>query len=94
MKDLQPERKTLGDFNQHFWLLRSVSQGAGIDLGEAMREGRITALDYATVVTRCRGAGCANACALWLANNGQRSGEIPEFCANRPILQQLKAQIR
>lgn len=94
MRDLGPERRPLGDFNQHFWLLRSVAQEAGIDLGEAMREGRITALDYAATVTRCRGAGCANACALWLANNRHRKGDTPEFCANRPILQQLKAQIR
>lgn len=94
MKDLEPERRPLGDFTQHFWLLRSVSRVAGVDLGEAMREGRISVLDYASVVTRCRSAGCANACALWLANNGHTRGETPEFCANRPILEQLQAQIR
>lgn len=84
----------MGDFKQHFWLLRSVALEAGVDLGEAMREGRITALDYAKVVTQCRRAGCANACALWLSQPDRPAGQAPEFCANRPILEHLRDKTR
>lgn len=80
-----------GDFDQHFWQLRSVAKVAGIDLGEAMREGRINASDYVAIVTRCHLAGCGQACALWLANSSGVIGEIPEFCANKQALEQLRS---
>ncbi|MEP1328569.1 DUF6455 family protein [Pseudophaeobacter sp.] len=83
-------RGLLGDFNRHFWQLRSVARVAGIDLGEAMREGQISESDYAAIVTRCRGAGCAQACAQWLANSSGAQREIPEFCVNRAELERLR----
>lgn len=91
MSDIAGERVVLGDFNRHFWQLRSVAKLAGIDLGEAMREGRLSALEYAEIVTRCRGAKCVLPCAQWLAQSGEETnGKIPEYCANKNSLESLR----
>ncbi|MEP2716823.1 DUF6455 family protein [Pseudophaeobacter sp.] len=92
MRDWQVERGSLGDFNRHFWQLRAVAKLAGADLGDAMREGRISTGDYAAMVTRCRSANCLQACVQWLANPAATKGDIPEFCLNRPALEQLRAR--
>ncbi len=44
----------LGDPAKHFWLTRSVARAMGLSLSEAMAEDRLSALDYADLVTRCR----------------------------------------
>lgn len=90
MRDLAGERLALGDFNQHFWQLRSMAKLAGIDLGEAMREGLINTLDYAEIVTRCRGSACAAPCSQWLAQSADHNGTLPEFCANKDALERLR----
>lgn len=90
MRDTAQDRVALGDFNQHFWQLRAVAKQAGIDLGDAMREHKLTPLDYAAIVTRCRGAGCSQACAQWLSQSAGVNREIPDFCANKTCLERLR----
>lgn len=90
MREQRAGPRAMGDFNQHFWQLRALARSADLDLGEAMREHRISAMDYAAIVTRCRAAGCAQRCALWLAANAHLKGEIPEFCVNKEALEALR----
>ena len=51
--------RPMGDTRAHFWLMMRMSKTVGVDLGEALREGRLSARSYADAVTRCRG--CDNA---------------------------------
>jgi len=91
MRNTWGQSKALGDFNQHFWQLRAMAKVSGVDLGEAMREHRLSAMGYAEIVTRCRASGCAEPCALWLAAHAHEEKPLPEFCANRTALEELRS---
>jgi hypothetical protein len=81
----------LGDIERHFWLTRSVAKAMGVNLSEAMAERRLSTDDYANMVTRCRAAGCQDACQRWLAaQTGPRAEGPPEYCANANIHKQLR----
>ena len=92
MKDWRVEHKALGEFNPHFKQLRAVAKRAGVDLGEAMHEGRITAQEYSESINRCRAASCLQACAYWLEDPAQGQIPVPEFCANRAAFERLGAK--
>lgn len=80
----------LGSIFRHLWLLRAVAESAGIDLSAALHEGRLSGLEYARMVTSCRGAGCSNSCALWLSARQAGEGAVPEFCPSADLLERLK----
>lgn len=69
--------------NRHFWITRSVARVMGINLSEAMSDGRLTAEEYAEMVAVCANCGRANTCHLWLARQLDQAGEPPEGCPNR-----------
>ena len=80
----------LGEFEKHFWLTRSVARCMKVSLSEAMAEGRLSADDYAQMVTRCRASGCSEACAHWLSSQQSKAENAPEFCANATTLNALR----
>lgn len=82
-------RTPLGDIEKHFWLTRSMARCMGVSLTEAMVEGKLSARDYAVMVTRCRAADCSDACQVWLATQQVRAQTAPEFCANARMLNDL-----
>jgi hypothetical protein len=79
----------LADINAHFWLTRGVARAMDISLSEAMAQHRLSAEDYAAMVTACRAAGCAEACAAWLAQTPGPTDEPPPFCAHADQLRAL-----
>ncbi len=83
-------RATLGPINRHFWLTRSVARCMGVSLSQAMTEGQLSEADYATLVTRCRSAECADTCQLWLANQTTKAEEAPMHCVNAEVLNGLR----
>ncbi|MGR3759962.1 DUF6455 family protein [Roseobacteraceae bacterium NS-SX3] len=91
MKDTKGAAE-LGQFHRHFWLTRSVAAAAGTDLNAAMQEGRLSGIEFARMLARCREAGCGKTCALWLTTRAAQEGKAPDFCANRAALEALKAQ--
>ncbi len=42
--------RPMGDTRAHFWLMMRMSKTVGVDLGEALREGRLSARSYADAV--------------------------------------------
>ncbi|MFW8594560.1 DUF6455 family protein [Cribrihabitans neustonicus] len=80
----------LGSIFRHLWLLKAVADSAGVDLGAALKDGRLNGLDYARMVTSCRGAGCSNSCALWLSSGQGGNGAVPAFCPSAELLERLK----
>ena len=55
-----------------------------------MVEGRLSANDYAEMVTRCRAAECSENCAIWLSIQQSQAIAAPEFCANAKTLNELR----
>ncbi|MDA7966087.1 DUF6455 family protein [Ruegeria sp.] len=82
-------RRPLGDIEKHFWLTRSVARCMGLSLSEAMAEGKLSAQDYAEMVTRCRAAECSEPCQAWLALRQARAETAPDFCVNAGKLNEL-----
>lgn len=79
----------LGDPNRAFWLTRSVARAVGVSLSEAMHRGELVPAEYAAMVTRCRMCPHAEACEMWLAQNGAGADEVPGHCGNAAILNGL-----
>lgn len=89
MKDGINKPAAMGDIFRHLWLVKSVSSAVGVDIGEALAKGKLDAAEYSHMVTSCRGAGCSNSCALWLAQQKGQSSAPPEFCTHHQRLKQL-----
>ncbi len=73
--------RPMGDTRAHFWLMMGMSKTIGVDLGEALREGRLSDSGYAEAVTRCRGCDSAQTCGVWLAQTDQADA-APDYCRN------------
>ena len=83
--------QTLGRYDAHFWLTRSVARVIGVNLTEAMAEGHLTPYGYAVMVMACQGAPCNGRCAEWLAQQpGAMADAPPPFCATARELSALK----
>ncbi|MBY6066823.1 hypothetical protein KUW17_08730 [Leisingera aquaemixtae] len=89
MKDMAAEAEGLGNIFRHLWLMRSVAEAAGVDLDRAVQDGRLSGLDYARMVTGCRGAGCSKSCALWLSSRRDDAPAVPEFCPSADVFKRL-----
>jgi len=81
----------LGRVDAHFWLTQGMARTLGINLSEAMAEGRLDADDYAEMVTRCRGAACCARCIAWMGQQGAGASAAPDFCVNADRLNALRS---
>ena len=81
---------SLGDPARHFWLTRSVARSMGVNLSQAMSEGRLSAQSYASMVTECRKCPFVAQCENWLAQCGSEAAAAPEPCANGAVLNALR----
>ncbi len=90
MRDETNRPEPMGGIYRHMWLMKSLSATVGVDLGLAMADGRLSAVEFSRMLTGCRSAGCDKSCALWLVQQQGQVDEPPEFCVNSEILKQLK----
>ena len=79
----------LGDPARHFWLTRSVARVMGVNLSEEMATGRLTAQDYAQMVTQCRQCPHVARCEEWLSGWQSGASDGPPGCSNTPLLTRL-----
>ncbi|WP_348647633.1 DUF6455 family protein [Marivita sp. S6314] len=79
----------LGDPELHFWLTRSVARVMGVSLSEALASERLSAKDYADLVTECRGCALVETCKGWLGGQSTVVRKAPPGCANSTTLEQL-----
>jgi len=80
----------MGDAREHFWLMMRMSKTVGLDLGEALREGRLSDGGYAESITRCRRCDSAESCAAWL-DQTESAANAPAYCRNAAVFDGLKA---
>jgi uncharacterized protein DUF6455 len=87
---MRRQSAALGEVEQHFWLNRSVARAMGVNLSDSMADGSLSETGYAELITKCRAAGCSEACAQWLAQQTGFNAEAPTHCANADALTRLK----
>ena len=83
----------LGDPNRHFYMARGVARVMGVNLSDALADGRLSPEAYATMITRCRGCALVEACEDWLSRTPESASPPPGCCLAR-TLQQLRAGCR
>lgn len=79
----------LGSIRHHFWLSQSMAKATGGDLAHAVHEGRVSQMDWAEAVTRCRACEWAPSCERWLATQGDGAVNAPAECANAALFHRL-----
>jgi hypothetical protein len=80
----------LGDPGTHFWLTRSAARAMGINLSEAMAEGKLSPQDYSSMVTNCRQCAFVENCQSWLATQAVQRCQAYEACRNKLVLERLQ----
>ncbi|WP_265516930.1 DUF6455 family protein [Nitratireductor luteus] len=73
---------------RHDGLMAAMSRRAGLDLGEALLNGRLNPAEYRGTVVRCIGCRHSEKYSLLLADE-RETGPVPEYCANRGFFRNL-----
>ena len=81
----------IGDMNFHYWLTLGMAKAVGVNLTNALHEGRISRAQYADIVTRCCGCTWGGGCVDWLAKQTDIADEVPLSCANHDTFKALRA---
>ena len=71
----------MGDIRKHFWLTLGMAKHTKVDLGAALKDGKITQEEYAGMVNACRGCDEPEACAHWL-KTADEGAAPPAYCRN------------
>ncbi len=78
----------LGNPALHFTLTQMAARAAGVDLSEALGDGRLSGKAHAEMITRCRGCHSADVCETQLA-----MGIVPKGCPNAAAFGKLAAAV-
>lgn len=76
--------------DRHAELVRRMGERAGVDLGEALIAGRLSAEAYRSSVFACSQCGRVGACEKLLADGDKAAA--PDYCANKSIFDHLSGQ--
>lgn len=76
--------------DRHAELVRRMGERAGVDLGEELIAGRLSAEAYRSSVFACSQCGRVGACERLMAEGGK--GAAPDYCANKSIFDHLSSQ--
>ena len=74
---------------RHAGLVDSMADTVGVDLEQAMLEGRLSVDQLSDVVLTCTGCSEAEACERWLAMQKETVSETPDYCRNTETFQRL-----
>ncbi len=72
----------MGEIRTHFWLTLAMAKHCHADLGRALAEGKISQMEYADMVTACRGCDAPHACSEWL-KTAEQGDAPPAYCVNQ-----------
>jgi len=86
----------LGDAMEHLHLMARMGKHLDADLVEAFAAGKISAEDWAAMITACRGCDAPDGCKAWLerqelAEQGEKAAQPPGYCCNAARLLRLGA---
>jgi len=97
MRVTQPtENKPLGEENHHYWRVVAMAKAAGLDLQEALEDGRLSQEEWAGLVQKCRGCDWERegGCGRWLnlALAKEAPSETPSTCVNHDRFEALSGK--
>ena len=73
--------------DRHAALMNRMADTVGVDLGDALIDGRLSGEGLRSAILRCTACDSPEACAHWLAGKSPGSaGEAPAYCRNRALL--------
>ncbi|WP_295533996.1 DUF6455 family protein [uncultured Thioclava sp.] len=79
------------NFDLHYWITRSMGKRMGVNLSDAMRDGRLTQADFAEMITACRTCGRSEFCLALLSERGEEPNVLPNDCPNKSALDSLRS---
>lgn len=74
---------------RHAELVDKMADTVGVDLEQAIMEGRMTTDQLSDVVLTCTGCSEVESCARWLAAQDQTAADTPDYCRNTETFQRL-----
>lgn len=81
---------SIAKLDRHVGLMTRMAEALGVDMGEAMVEGRLAPEAYRDAMLRCTHCESPEACALWLKGHPKNSAAAaPGYCRNRALLAEL-----
>ncbi|WP_368186765.1 DUF6455 family protein [Aestuariibius sp. HNIBRBA575] len=78
----------MGNPRDHFWLTIGMSKAVGANLGDALRDGKLTQRSYAEIINACRTCDNPQGCKHWLDQNPSATA-APDYCRNKTELAAL-----
>lgn len=75
----------------HADLVDRMAGAVGVDLEQAMMEGRLTADQLGDAVLSCTGCSKPGECNHWLEGQDATAPEAPDYCRNSDMFKRLKA---
>jgi Family of unknown function (DUF6455) len=81
--------KRYSKMDHHAELVGDMARVRGVDIGEAMLDGRLSAESYRNAVRRCMSCDSPEACAVWLSEHASGADAAPEYCRNGRLLERL-----
>ncbi|HEY0274957.1 MAG TPA: DUF6455 family protein [Paenirhodobacter sp.] len=78
----------------YFWVTRGIARRAGVNIDEAMHEGRMSRIAFTRMIERCRVCPRADDCLSYLAHpQGQDPSWYDQPCRNAEVLAELRAPV-
>ncbi len=75
--------------DHHAALVGEMARVRGVDIGQAMLDGKLSGEAYRNAVRRCMSCETPEACAVWLAEHSAGADSAPDYCRNGRLLNRL-----
>ena len=76
---------------RHTDLMHGMADTVGVDLGDALLDGRLAPDELRSAVLRCTGCEAAEVCGQWLADNADSNPDAaPGYCRNADLFARLQ----
>lgn len=79
-----------GRLSRHFWLTRGMARTIGVNMSEALRDGKLSLAEYSHAIATCCACGQSARCIEWMSHQGAGAAALPEFCAVKPVIEALR----
>ena len=79
---------------KHADLMDRMAGSVGVDLEEAMLEGRLSMDQLTDAVFACTGCSNPEACGHWLTTQEGRADATPDYCRNADMMRRLADGLR
>lgn len=82
----------LKKLERHENLVTGMADARGVDLGEALMRGDLSANELRSAIFRCTACARPEDCAHWQADHPQGADHTPDYCRNSAMFARLAAE--